>query len=138
MQRRTAQREAIKQVLIEAGRALGPNEILDEARGQSPGMGIATVYRTVKSLVESGWLVTVDIPGEPPRYEVVRPQHHHHFHCRVCGRVFPVDHCSGNFRAMTPPGFHLESHEVILRGVCQECVADEERDTSPEASATAG
>ncbi len=121
MQRRTQQREAIKKALGEAGRPLSPHEILEEARAHSPGMGIATVYRAVKQLVDADWLAPVEIPGEPPRYEVVRQDHHHHFYCRECGRVFAVQHCPGDFRRMTPRGFRLESHEVLLRGVCAEC-----------------
>ncbi len=32
-------------------------------------MGMATVYRNLKALVEAGQLVPVQISGEPPRYE---------------------------------------------------------------------
>lgn len=46
-----------------------PREVLDEARGNVPNMGIATVYRTVKALVEEGWLSPVEMLGQPQRYE---------------------------------------------------------------------
>lgn len=119
--RGTRQRQAIRRVLEIADRPLSPQEVLDHAQGVIPGMGLATVYRALKTLVEEGWAVAVDLPGKPPRYELAGKDHHHHFHCRGCGRVFEVSGCPGNITAITPPGFRLEGHEVVLYGVCPEC-----------------
>lgn len=123
MERDTQQRRAIRAVIEEAGRPLGPREVLDSARSQCPGLGIATVYRTLKAGVEGGWLRQVDLPGDAPRYEITGKQHHHHFHCRACDRVYEIDGCPGEgLRKLTPPGFSLEEHEVVLYGRCPECV----------------
>lgn len=119
--RRTNQREAIKSALTEAGRPLSPQEILTAARILAPGIGIATVYRAIKDLTEEEWLAAVEIPGEPARYERGGKPHHHHFHCRGCARVFEVDACPGQFARITPPGFVLEGHEILLRGLCPDC-----------------
>jgi len=121
MQRKTSQRDAIRRAIEEAGRPLTPQEILEAAREHVPGTGIATVYRAVKDLLDERWLQPVDLPGEPSRYEVANLPHHHHFHCRQCGRVFDIHHCIGDFKKMTPKGFVLESHELTLRGLCQAC-----------------
>jgi Fur family ferric uptake transcriptional regulator len=121
MERDTQQRRAIRQAFREAGRPLSPQEVLEVAGPQSPGLGVATVYRTVKGLVEQGWLATVALPGEPPRYEVAGKEHHHHFHCRGCGRVFELEGCPGELARMTPAGFVLENHEVVLYGRCAGC-----------------
>lgn len=93
------------------------------AQDDVPGLGIATVYRTVKGLVEEGWLAPIDIPGQPTCYEAADLEHHHHFHCRGCGRVFDVDGCPGNVLSIGPPGFKVEAHEVILYGRCTACIA---------------
>ena len=122
MERDTQQRRAIRAVIEEAGRPLGPREVLDSARSQCPGLGIATVYRTLKAGVEGGWLHQVDLPGDAPRYEITGKQHHHHFHCRGCDRVYEIDGCPEGLRKLTPPGFSLEEHEVVLYGRCPECV----------------
>ena len=122
MERDTQQRRAIRAVIEEAGRPLGPREVLESARSQCPGLGIATVYRTLKTGVVGGWLRQVDLPGDAPRYEVMGKQHHHHFHCRACDRVYEIDGCPGEgLRKLTPPGFSLEEHEVVLYGKCPEC-----------------
>jgi len=97
-------------------------EVHRAARRRRPGLGLATVYRTVKSLVEEGWAVPVDIPGGPPRYEVRRASHHHHFVCRGCDRVYEVEGCLRSLvRSLTPPGFRLEDHDMTLYGRCPEC-----------------
>jgi Fur family ferric uptake transcriptional regulator len=66
--------------------------------------------------------VAVEIPGQPTLYELAAKPHHHHFLCRTCGRVFEVEGCVGHFQQLTPKGFELEGHEVILRGRCLDCV----------------
>ena len=38
---------------------LSPQEVLPAAQSYAPGLGIATVYRNVKALLEEGWLESV-------------------------------------------------------------------------------
>lgn len=121
MERNTRQRDAIRQVFEEQPRPLGPIEVLEYGRDHVSKLGIATVYRTINSLVDSGWLVPVELPGEPPRYEKSGAAHHHHFRCRQCSRVFEIHGCPGDLRELTPKGFTLESHEVVLYGLCNTC-----------------
>lgn len=123
MQRDTRQRKAIRKALVEAGHPLSPQELHEAAQEYVAGLGIATVYRNIRALGENGFLESVELPGEPPRYEVAGKGHHHHFHCRSCDRVFEVDGCPGNLDRITPSGFQLEDHEFVLYGQCVECVA---------------
>lgn len=123
MERHTKQRDSIRTALEEAGRPLAISEILAAAKGRVNGLGVATVYRTLKALVKDGQIVQVEMPGEPPRYEVAGKEHHHHFYCRDCERVYEVEGCTGDFAWMTPAGFRLESHDVMLAGRCAECLA---------------
>lgn len=121
MERETPQRRAIRRVLHQSGRPLTPREVLDGARSEVPGMGIATVYRTVKALTEEGWLVPVEMPGEPQRYERAGKGHHHHFNCNRCGRTFEMEGCPSGFEDMVPAGFRMEAHEVFIYGLCDDC-----------------
>jgi Fur family ferric uptake transcriptional regulator len=123
MQRDTRQRRAIREAFEAFGHPLSPREVLEFAQQGVPGLGIATVYRNVKALQDEGWLVPVELPGEPPRYEVAGKGHHHHFHCRICDRVYEVEGCPGNIQAITPDGFQLERHEFVLYGLCEACAA---------------
>ncbi|GAB4042664.1 MAG: transcriptional repressor [Rubrivivax sp.] len=121
MQRSTRQRDAIREALHSAGRPLLPQEVLVAAQAEVPGLGIATVYRTLKALVDEGSLRAVTLPGENPRYEPAHHGHHHHFHCQACGRVFDVHACPGNLARLAPAGFEVAAHELTLYGRCRDC-----------------
>ena len=97
MIRKTQQREVIKGIIFGCNRALSVNEIYDEALKSHPTMGISTVYRTLKSLLESAEIITVDIGGEAPRYEMANLAHHHHFKCRSCDKVFLLNNLDFKF-----------------------------------------
>jgi Fur family ferric uptake transcriptional regulator len=120
-QRGTRQRAAIRAVIDTSGRPLLPQEILALAQREVQALGIATIYRNLKLLVEAGEIRVVELPGEVQRYESQRHGHHHHFQCRVCDRVFDVHHCPGDFKSMAPRGFKVESHELTLYGRCADC-----------------
>jgi Fur family ferric uptake transcriptional regulator len=121
MQRNTAQRQAIQRVIREADRPLGPEEICESAKTHCPGIGIATVYRAVREMVESGELTVVNLPGDAARYEIAGQGHHHFFFCRNCKKTFNIDGCPGNLKKIIPADFTLEEHEIILYGLCDVC-----------------
>jgi Fur family ferric uptake transcriptional regulator len=121
-ERTTRQREAIRAAFVQAGRPLSPQEAHSAARYLVPTLGIATVYRTLTLFVEEGLLTAVELPGTIARYELAGLAHHHHFHCRGCGRVYDLQGCPGDLRQLAPPGFALESHEIVLYGRCVQCV----------------
>jgi Fur family ferric uptake transcriptional regulator len=121
MERITKQSTAILNAIQAAQRPLLAPEILEAAALEVPGMGMATVYRNIKSLVDNGMLTTVHLPGENPRYEPSHHHHHHHFHCTRCDKVFDVHDCPGDMQQLAPKGFTVESHEITLYGACETC-----------------
>lgn len=121
MQRDTAQRRAIRRALEEAGRPLGALEVLKSSKRYAPRLGLATVYRTIKSLAGEGAVSTVELPGEPPRYEAAGKGHHHHFLCARCGKVYELGGCLGGLKSLLPRGFRMSSHELLLHGRCPAC-----------------
>jgi Fur family transcriptional regulator, ferric uptake regulator len=121
MQRDTRQRRAIRATLEEAGHPMSPKELLKAAKGRAEGLGIATVYRNLRHLQEAGSVTTVELPGEPPRYEISGKAHHHHFLCRKCDRVYELDGCPSDVHSVTPSGFRVEGHELVLYGLCAQC-----------------
>jgi Fur family transcriptional regulator, ferric uptake regulator len=122
MERDTQQRRAIREALQTADRPLSPKEVHEASRKHVASLGVATVYRTLNALVAEGWLAEVELPGEPPRYEVAGKRHHHHFVCDRCDRVFEVNACPGNMKGLVPEGFAMSRHELVLYGECAECV----------------
>lgn len=121
MERKTRQRDSILETFRASNGPLSPQEVLDATKQRVPEIGIATVYRNIKSFVEAGLLKSVPIPGQPDRYELAGKKHHHHFFCRSCHRAFEMTGCPGSLESLAPSGFTVEGHEIYLYGVCKDC-----------------
>lgn len=121
MQRQTKQRQVIESVLKQTDRPLLPHELLVGAQQSLPQIGIATVFRNLKKMVEEGSAKVVCLPGDSPRYERSGLAHHHHFKCTTCDEVFEVNGCPGHLDKLLPEGFHLTDHEITLFGQCAQC-----------------
>lgn len=119
--RNTQQRRQIRDVFERNDRPLAADEVLQLAQQKMAGLGIATVYRTIKALAGEGWLVSVEVPGEPPRYEIRGKVHHHHFHCLKCRRMFELEGCLEQLGKMIPPTFRVVDHVVLIYGLCSSC-----------------
>jgi len=57
-----------------------------------PDVGRATVYRTIRNLVDVGALCKLPIVDGAPRYSIARNEHHHHTICSRCGTVGEFRH----------------------------------------------
>jgi Fur family ferric uptake transcriptional regulator len=121
MYRNTRQYDAIGRVFEETLRPLRPEEVFLAAKACVGGLGIATVHRALKSLVEEGRVKPVKIPGRSVRYESALLGPHHHFYCETCTKVFDVPASEDRVGAFCPPGFVVASHEIFLFGVCFAC-----------------
>ena len=56
--RQTRQRAALRKAFETAARPLTPQEALAFARQTAGHMGLATVYRNIRALLDEGWLAT--------------------------------------------------------------------------------
>jgi len=123
LQRRSSrQRNAVQHVIEHAQQPLLPPEILALAQVTLPTLGIATVYRNLKILLDAGDVKPVELPGEPTRYESAHRGHHHHFHCNRCQKVFPIPGCPPHLDQFAPKGYEVSHHELTLYGTCAQCV----------------
>jgi len=124
MERRsTKQQRAIEAALRDAARPLSPGEILDLAQKAVPTLSQATVYRAVARMVEEEEASMVELPGQPPRYELAHAaaHHHHHFCCTKCDKVYDLHGCAKGVDDLAPEGFAVDRHEITLFGVCADC-----------------
>jgi Fur family transcriptional regulator, ferric uptake regulator len=123
MNRNTRQRRALRDAFEEQNRPLSPSELLALASEKVDGLGIATVYRTIKSLLEEGGLAQVDLPGEPPRYELAGKPDHHHFQCNSCSKVFDAPGQLDHTDKLAPEGVSVAKYILVVYGTCQACLA---------------
>ena len=120
--RNTKQKDAIRAAFVETDRPLSPEEALSYAQRGVPDLSIATVYRNLKTMIEEGWLTTVQLPGEPPRYEISGKAHHHHFRCDGCQKVYELEGCIPQIKPKLPRGFRALNHDLLLYGLCAACI----------------
>lgn len=115
--RDTKQRNAIKRAFFEHRRPLGPKEVLSIASEEVPNLGIATVYRNIKAMLEEGELVSIDIPGQAPRYCLPEEKKPCLFVCEESDRVFFIE-CDNSKLDVSkvPDPFEVSHYEVILYG----------------------
>lgn len=120
--RKTSQREIIGKVFSDSEGPLTPQEILERAQKSNEKMGIATIYRTLKILLDSEDVRLVNLPDGQTRYELTALKHHHHFKCKLCKKIFDIKTCSFQMgQIKVPDGFVVENHEITLFGLCNEC-----------------
>ncbi len=106
-------------------------ELYDVLRETAPGIGKATVYRTVKLLQEAGLAQEIPIKDGPSRFETsTNRKRHDHLVCRNCGAVVEIDGQSletMQTRLARQHGFTLDDRTRCLYGLCPACSAGEKR-----------
>jgi Fur family ferric uptake transcriptional regulator len=124
--RRGGARGAVVDLLGRQNCCMSAQEIFDRLRRARRSVGIASVYRTLETLVELRLVRRVDAGDGIARFEAARPDgdHHHHLVCRDCGKVEAfsdarleraIDKVAGAL------GYAIEEHEVVLTGACADC-----------------
>lgn len=125
--RRTPQREAVLDVLGDAGDGLPLPVLLERSRRRAPGLGERTAERTVAMLVESGAVDAIARPGGEVVYRLCGHGHHHHLVCTACGSVAELAECDvADWAAdqAARQGFLVEGHDVTVHGRCAGCRGD--------------
>lgn len=123
--RATPQRIAVLAALVGREGDATAQALHAELQETHPGIGLATVYRTLGALAESGVIDAMQ-HGHGTCYRRCAPGHHHHLTCRSCHRVVEVRDCdvaSWADRVGGAHGFSGVTHQVELVGTCQECVS---------------
>jgi Fur family ferric uptake transcriptional regulator len=119
--RATPQRRAVLDVIERRRGSFTIVDVYDRARKRAPGIGLATVYRTVDLLRQKG--VVRRLPGELASYVRCRPGHHHHLVCLSCGSVEETELCAAPAPAEIERkhGFAAQTHELDIYGTCAAC-----------------
>ncbi|WP_234996041.1 Fur family transcriptional regulator [Streptoalloteichus hindustanus] len=116
--------------VAEALREMGGHRTADDVHAHLVRAGTriprASVYNVLAALTGAGICTVADIGHGPAVYELDRGWHHH-FVCRVCGRVSDVDCLVGSSPCLTAGDSVgvIEQAQVIFRGVCADCQENE-------------
>ena len=121
----TRQRDLVANVVFLSEGHLSVDGIRRELKRQNMRVGMATVYRTLDLLEESGLVRAHEFGEGFKRYEPALAQgDHEHLICERCGRV--VEFSNERLERMLPAlsdehGFQHRSHRVEIYGVCRAC-----------------
>lgn len=122
--RPTRQRVAITEALRRAADFQSAQDIHDSLRQAGDKVGLATVYRTLQAMAESGEVDVRHNPAGEATYRRCSESHHHHLVCRSCGRTVEITGSAVETWAHAiadEHGFTEVSHTVELVGLCADC-----------------
>jgi len=117
----TQQRETIVDEFLESEGHVSTDDLLERSRKKNKKIGYATVYRTLKLLVEAGLAQQRDFGDGQTRYETVS-HHHDHLICSKCGLVLEfededIEELQEKV-AQRLGGFKIVHHRLELYGLC--------------------
>lgn len=116
----------IQLAIIEAMKNIGHPLSLAELNlcQQIAKYSFTTLYRNVKKLESSGFLVRVDMRERGSRFELADLPHHHHLICEKCGLVKDITDTDFSLNIMSieqKTGFKIKKHIFEVRGICKNC-----------------
>ncbi len=122
----TRQRLAVADGLFRADDHPSVDALAKRLRARGTRVGIATVYRTLDALVQSGLAREHDFGDGFKRYEPVARDTagHEHLRCTRCGRVveFVNERLERALRLTADEhGFRYHHHRIEVHGLCREC-----------------
>lgn len=127
----TEQRAAVFRFLSSTDTHPTADEVFLSVRSEVPGISLATVYKSLETLVGCGLASKLSYADGSARYDG-RTDPHHHARCVGCGRVFDVpgklpdedlDELRSNVETIKITGYRLE-----FTGYCPECESEMPRD----------
>mgnify|MGYP001594215892 CR=1 FL=1 len=123
--RMTGQRELIAKIFFQHRGHISIEELHHEVQKTDPGIGYATVYRTLKLLSDAGLAAGRSFGNGFTRYEPDNQiEHHDHLICTRCGAIIEFENnrieslqksVAGQYR------FEVTHHVMELYGICSKC-----------------
>lgn len=128
-QRFTEQRAAIFRYLAHTDVHPTADEVFLAVRQDLPALSLATVYKSLETLVGCGLAVKLSYADNSARYDG-RTDPHHHARCVSCERVLdlPGEISSGEIEALrgTAGEFTVTGYRLELSGYCPACLPSKE------------
>lgn len=123
----TRQREIILDEFLRCGSHLSTEDLYLRLRKKHPGIGYATVHRTLKLFSECGIAESRNFGDGQIRYESTTcEEHHDHLICKDCGKIVEFEDLrieELQEQIAQRHGFVLLSHRHEIFGRCAACQA---------------
>jgi len=121
----TKQRDTILDCFLSCDQHLSTEELYLKLKESMPGIGFATVYRTLKLFAESGIAREIQFGDGQTRYEHLHAgEHHDHLVCTRCGAIMEFENETIEklqAEVARNHGFTIINHKLELYGICAKC-----------------
>jgi Fur family ferric uptake transcriptional regulator len=121
----TQQREEIARTFLGSGHHLSAEELYQRIRKAHPDVGLSTVYRTLKLLVNAGLAGQRQFGDGITRYEPqTSDEHHDHLICIRCGAIIEFENQNIEDlqkKVAARNNFTVLRHKLELYGYCDTC-----------------
>lgn len=100
-------------------------DVFTELRDNGHDIGLATVYRVLSQFEQAGILVKRHFEGGQAVFELETGEHHDHLICLNCGKIVEFHDAkleAEQQKIAKKHGFELEEHNMVLYGVCSDCI----------------
>lgn len=120
----TEQRAAVYRFLSSTTSHPNADEVFRVVRTDVPGISLATVYKSLETLVSCGLATKLTYSDGSARYDA-RTDPHHHARCVACGMVMdvPGSFSPSEMRTLVREveGFSVTGYRLELTGLCSRC-----------------
>ncbi|MDD2534630.1 MAG: transcriptional repressor [Eubacteriales bacterium] len=119
--RQTNQRQWVLDTIRDYGH-MSAQAIYQKIKDQHPDISVATVYRNLNILLESGFVQIVGHSSQKEIYDA-RTDVHAHFICRDCGLIedIEVEPDQRAIQLLQARGHQITSNRISLLGRCPTC-----------------
>ncbi|MDN5551904.1 MAG: transcriptional repressor [Brevibacterium sp.] len=123
--RSTAQKAVIRSALESEKRFVSAQQLHRTLEDQGHTVGLATVYRQLNALSESGHADSITIAEKQLFRACAQDEHHHHLVCENCGKAVEIEPPSEDWMSTTARvhGFEVTRHMFEIFGLCAQCAA---------------
>lgn len=123
MQRYSRQREMILEYLSHTTAHPTAETIYGDLKPECPSLSLATVYRNLNLLVNTGKIIKLDTGENVDRFDA-NTNNHYHFVCTACHTVSDIfDGILSDevIDKIVKQGFHATGHKLFIYGKCPKC-----------------
>ncbi len=123
--RLTPQRLALLRLLVSSKAHPTAEQLHSQLHRDFPTTSLATVYKTLGVLKETGDVLEVGLGNHPSRYDGNNTAPHAHLICQGCGEIIDID--AGNLPQLSRQianrsGYRLISQRLDFFGICPRCL----------------
>jgi Fur family ferric uptake transcriptional regulator len=123
--RNTWQKDAVLHALGQAQGFVSAQQLHKQLTQHGSAIGLATVYRTLNTLVADSLADSLVNAGET-LFRDCSKDHHHHLICNGCGIVVEIEAQQAEAwasKVAAEHGFTDVSHTIDIFGLCQKCTS---------------